>query len=240
MSVPFAASVLIQESPPHRVNSASLPSSCLLQGLLRPHCMQLGGAQAASAVLATAQWWLLGPSALCEAAAPGTHPPVWSARARCSIDYHLLCARHRHTFAGGVMTLDCLRASNNTASVLRSCACGWHRNTMLVLFMCCVTLLAELSPPQPPTPLDSLREYWWFPSNAAFGRRTERATLPRDDPFSDAGCLPVHTICRPRRPAFQDFVGSGHAASQCMNSPGTVNMMRPCLMECSASAQVQI
>ena len=57
---------------------------------------------------------------------------------------------------------------------------------------------AELPPQLPPSTLDSLRQYWWFPSNAAFGRRTERATLPRHDPFSDAGCIYSHMSCWPK------------------------------------------
>ena len=45
------------------------------------------------------------------------------------------------------------------------------------------------SPESPePSAFEGLRQYWWFPSDAAFGRRTKRATLPRHDPFSDAGC----------------------------------------------------
>ncbi len=49
-------------------------------------------------------------------------------------------------------------------------------------------MIADGVPHVEPYTLEGLQQYWWFPSNAAFGRRTERATLPRHDPFSDAGC----------------------------------------------------
>ena len=75
MSVPFAASVFICRSARHYADIPLLPSPCLPQGLLWPDCMQLEGSQAASAVLSSAQWWLLGPQALCEAASLGMHPP---------------------------------------------------------------------------------------------------------------------------------------------------------------------